>query len=131
MREHDVLIFLLSLAVLDREENAPTGLGDEVAVPHAVVPGLDRTLLAVGFAPHGIDFNAPDEIASKIVFLLLMPPRAHDQEVRILAQIARAVIDPVARERLLRAASVDDVCTVLSERDRVEAPSSRASLVDV
>ncbi len=118
-------------AVLDREEDAPTGLGDEVAVPHAVVTGLDHTLLAVGFAPGGIDFNAPDEIASKIVFLLLMPPRAHDQEVRILAQIARVGIDPVARERLLSATSVDDVCAILSEREPGESPSSRVSLVDI
>src|SRR5580704_6599439 len=47
-------------AVLDREATASTGLGDDVAVPHAVVPGLDRPLVALGLAPHGVDFNASD-----------------------------------------------------------------------
>jgi mannitol/fructose-specific phosphotransferase system IIA component (Ntr-type) len=118
--------------VLDREADAPTGLGDEVAVPHAVVPGLELPLLALGFAPQGIDFNAPDGIPSKIVFLLLMPPRAHDQEVRILAQIARAVIEPAGRERLLRAESVADVCALFAESEqRVGARSRRASLADI
>jgi Kef-type K+ transport system membrane component KefB/mannitol/fructose-specific phosphotransferase system IIA component len=118
-------------AVLDREGVASTGLGDEVALPHAVVAGLDRPLLALGFAPDGIDFNAPDGVASKIVFLLLMPTRAHDREVRILAQIASAVIEPIARERLIRAASIDDVCAVLSEHERPpESLAARASLVD-
>jgi Kef-type K+ transport system membrane component KefB/mannitol/fructose-specific phosphotransferase system IIA component (Ntr-type) len=118
-------------AVLARERDASTGLGDEVAVPHAIVPGLDRPLLALGFAPSGIDFNAPDEMPSKIVFLLLMPPRAHDQEVRILAQIARGVLEPGARERLLRAASVDDVCATLSTHAQVELRAARGSLADL
>ncbi len=118
-------------AVLDREGDAPTGLGDEVALPHAVLAGLDRPLLALGFAPGGIDFNAPDGVPSKIVFLMLMPPRAHEQEVRILAQIARAAIEPVVRERLLRAASIDDVCAVLNERERnLDSLTGRASLAD-
>jgi Kef-type K+ transport system membrane component KefB/mannitol/fructose-specific phosphotransferase system IIA component (Ntr-type) len=119
-------------AVLDREAVASTGLGDEVAVPHAVIAGLDRPLLALGFAPDGIDFNAPDGATSKIVFLLLMPPRAHDLEVRILARIARAVIEPRARERLLKATSLAEVYALLSEhRPRAESISRRASLADI
>jgi Kef-type K+ transport system membrane component KefB/mannitol/fructose-specific phosphotransferase system IIA component (Ntr-type) len=117
-------------AVLDREADASTGLGDEVAVPHAVVAGLDRPVLALGCAPTGIDFNAPDGVPSRIVFLLLMPPRAHDQEVRILAQIARAVVDPVARARLLGAASLNDACALLSDERRADVPTPRASLAD-
>jgi Kef-type K+ transport system membrane component KefB/mannitol/fructose-specific phosphotransferase system IIA component (Ntr-type) len=84
-------------AVLDRERIAPTGLGDEVAIPHAAVEGLTKPLLALGLSPAGIDFDAPDGRAAKIVFLLLMPPKAYEREVRILASIARAVFDDRAR----------------------------------
>jgi mannitol/fructose-specific phosphotransferase system IIA component (Ntr-type) len=120
-------------AVLEREATASTGLGDEVAVPHATVAGLPRPLLALGFSARGLDFNAPDGRPSRIVFLLLMPPRAQDQEVRILAQIARAVITPASRERLLAAKSLPDVLTLLSEaRPRAESMRPRrASLADI
>lgn len=120
-------------AVLDREAIAPTGLGDEVAVPHAVLAGLSRPVLAVGFAHRGVDFNASDGTPAKIVFLLLMPPRAHDQEVRILAAIARASIQSAARERLLGAASLNEVLALLSEnRPRLSSrPARRASLADI
>jgi Kef-type K+ transport system membrane component KefB/mannitol/fructose-specific phosphotransferase system IIA component (Ntr-type) len=101
-------------AVVDREAIAPTGLGDEVAVPHAVIAGLSRPVVALGFAPRGVDFNAPDGLPAKIVFLLLMPPRAHDQEVRILAAIASAAIEAPARERLLAARSMNEVLALLS-----------------
>jgi Kef-type K+ transport system membrane component KefB/mannitol/fructose-specific phosphotransferase system IIA component (Ntr-type) len=120
-------------AVVEREAVAPTGLGNEVAVPHAVIAGLSRPMLALGFAPAGIDFNAPDGGVAKLVFLLLMPPRAQDQEVRILASIARAVIEEDARKRLLLARSLPELLTLVSEH-RPRAGSitpRRASLADI
>ncbi len=104
-------------AVLEREATASTSLGHAVAVPHSVVADLGRPLLAIGLSPEGVDFNAPDGESTKIIFLLLVPPRAHDQEVRILAQIARAVIEPSARSRFLDAHSLDEVVALVS-RDR-------------
>jgi Kef-type K+ transport system membrane component KefB/mannitol/fructose-specific phosphotransferase system IIA component (Ntr-type) len=120
-------------AVLDRESTASTGLGDEVAVPHAAVAGLPRPMLALGFAPGGVDFNAPDGQGAKLVFLLLMPPRAQDQEVRILAQIARAAIAPDSRRRLLEARSQNELLALLSaHRPPAESISQRhASLADI
>lgn len=120
-------------AVLEREATAPTGLGDEVAVPHTVIAGLAKPLMALGFSPEGIDFNAPDGQPARVVFLLLMPPRAHDQEVRILAQIARAVIEPAARARLLQAKSLNEVLALVSEhRPKAESMTRpRASLADI
>jgi Kef-type K+ transport system membrane component KefB/mannitol/fructose-specific phosphotransferase system IIA component (Ntr-type) len=121
-------------AVLEREATASTGLGDGVAVPHAVVPGLNRPLVALGLAPEGVDFNAHDGQLSKIVFLLLIPPRAHDQEVRILAQIARSAIEPASRERMLAARSLGDVLRVISDATAAAPPSAkrpRASLADI
>jgi fructose PTS system EIIBC or EIIC component len=90
-------------------------------------------LLALGFAPAGVDFDAPDGAPAKLVFLLLMPPRSHDQEVRILAAIARAAIEPAARARLLAAKSIHEVFALLSEH-RPRNPSMRsrrASLADI
>jgi Kef-type K+ transport system membrane component KefB/mannitol/fructose-specific phosphotransferase system IIA component (Ntr-type) len=118
-------------AVADREALASTGLGDQVAVPHAVVPGLSRPILALGFAPHGVDFNAPDGQPAKLIFLLLMPPRAQDQEVRILAQIARAAIEPRSRERLLASRTVGEILALLSSDSSEPRRPGRASLADI
>jgi Kef-type K+ transport system membrane component KefB/mannitol/fructose-specific phosphotransferase system IIA component (Ntr-type) len=102
-------------AVLERELVAATGLGDEVAIPHAAVEGLDRPLLALGRAPGGIDFDAPDGRPARIVFLLLIPPNAYEEEVRILASIARSTYDALAREELAAASGIDEVTRVLAQ----------------
>jgi Kef-type K+ transport system membrane component KefB/mannitol/fructose-specific phosphotransferase system IIA component (Ntr-type) len=102
-------------AVLERELVAATGLGDEVAIPHAAVEGLDKPLLALGRSPQGIDFDAPDGQPARFVFLLLIPPKEYDEEVRILASIARATYDARARNELVAANGIEEVTRVLSE----------------
>ncbi|MDP9035292.1 MAG: cation:proton antiporter [Myxococcota bacterium] len=112
-------------AVLERELVAATGLGDEVAIPHAVVEGLERPLLALGCAPRGIDFDAPDGRSARFVFLLLIPPRAYEEEVRILASIARATFDARAREELIAATGIDEVTRVLAQSAKRTRESMR------
>jgi hypothetical protein len=61
-----------------------------------------------------------------------MPPRAHDQEVRILAQIAKAAIEPAGRARLLESKSLHEVLALVSSlRPRAESMPRRASLADI
>ena len=104
--------------VLEREQVAPTGLGDEVAVPHAAVEGLKEPMLALGLAPDGVDFDAPDGRPATIVFLLLLAPGRFEEEVRVLASIARSVIDERARQELMRAKGVEEVLELLAESSR-------------
>ena len=122
-------------AVLERERMASTGLGDEVAIPHAAVEGLKEPVLALGRAMHGIDFDAPDGRPARIVFLLMMPPHAFEQEVRVLASIARSVFDEAAREALLGAPDTAAVLRVLGQSAARVAVSQHgpraASLADM
>jgi Kef-type K+ transport system membrane component KefB/mannitol/fructose-specific phosphotransferase system IIA component (Ntr-type) len=112
-------------AVLERELVAATGLGDEVAIPHAAVEGLERPLLALGRSTHGIDFDAPDGRPARFVFLLLIPPKAYEGEVRILASIARATYDEKARANLVAASGIEEVTRVLSESAKRTRESQR------
>jgi Kef-type K+ transport system membrane component KefB/mannitol/fructose-specific phosphotransferase system IIA component len=122
-------------SVLERELMAPTGLGDEVAIPHAAVEGLTEPILALGRAPQGIDFDAPDGRPARIVFLLLMPPRAYEMEVRILASIARSIFDGRARTDLMDAGDAEDVFRVIGQSARRTEEKSHgpraASLADL
>ncbi len=103
------------IAVLERELVAPTGLGDEVAIPHAPIEGLSRPIVALGLSKEGIDFDAPDGRASHIIFLLLLPPKAFEREVRVLACLARSVFDEAARDALLATTTSDEALRCLHE----------------
>jgi Kef-type K+ transport system membrane component KefB/mannitol/fructose-specific phosphotransferase system IIA component (Ntr-type) len=117
-------------AVLERELVAATGLGDEVAIPHAAVEGLDKPMLALGRSTRGIDFDAPDGRPARFVFLLLIPAKEYDEEVKILASIARATFDARAREELGAATGIDEVTRVLSQSAKRLRESQRPSRPD-
>ena len=123
------------ISVLERELVAPTGLGDDVAIPHAAVEGLTKPVVALGLSPTGIDFDAPDGRPARIVFLLLLPPRAYEEEVRVLAALSRSVFDETAREALLGATSLEEAVRCLDEHGRRiagQAPGVRIpSLADI
>jgi Kef-type K+ transport system membrane component KefB/mannitol/fructose-specific phosphotransferase system IIA component (Ntr-type) len=121
-------------AVLERERTAPTGLGDEVAIPHASVEGLTKPIVALGVSPDGIDFDAPDGRPARLVFLLLMPPKAYEKEVHILASIARAVFDESARALVLRAGTALEATDALAknaERVRGSQRPRASTLADM
>ena len=112
-----------TIAVLERELIAPTGLGDDVAIPHAQVPGLTKPAVALGLAPDGIDFDSPDGQPARIVFLLLLPPKAYEREVRVLSNLARSVFDVKARQLLSRTTTLEEAAQALAEStERLRPP---------
>jgi Kef-type K+ transport system membrane component KefB len=100
--------------VLEREALSGTGVGEGVAIPHAEVPGLDRPWLAFARVSEGLDFDAPDGEAVRLVFLLLMPPRDYDRHIQLLSEIARLLTQDEVRRAL---ASARDAAAVLGALD--------------
>ena len=96
-------------AVLDREKAGSTGCGSGVAVPHARMQGIDRTVLALGLSKSGIDFGALDGLPVKIFFLIVGPQEAPEVYLRLLSQIAGLIKEEEFREALLSCESSTEV----------------------
>jgi len=93
----------LVAAVRAREETAGTALGNGLAVPHARLPGLARPVVVAGRAHGDVEWNAPDGLPVHLAFLILTPPEPSDLQVQILAGLARGLVRPEARERVMAA----------------------------
>ena len=46
--------------VHQREEKGSTGIGNQIAIPHSEVPGLDDFIIALATSQKGVDFEAID-----------------------------------------------------------------------
>lgn len=75
--------------LVEREETASTALGGGIALPHARTLSSPDARLAVARLAPPVDFNAPDSIPVDLVFLLVGPPEAPGEHVRLLAAIAK------------------------------------------
>lgn len=89
----------VSIAVMTREAQGPTGLGERIAVPHARLDALDRPVVAVGLSRSGIDFDAPDGLPAQLIFLILTPQNDDGAQVEILADIARTFRHEETRQK--------------------------------
>ena len=96
-------------AVVDRltetEDRHTTVIGNGVAIPHATVDGLSRTLLMVAVAKHPIQFGPVEVELCSVFFVLLSPLNRGGEHVRLLARIARLASNPVTVEQLRTADS--------------------------
>lgn len=96
----------------DREKRGPTVFGNGVAIPHAIVEGLERVLCVIARIPEGVDFNVDGEEPVNIVFMILSPPEKSGENLVLLAKIARLVSKG---EFISRIANINDAGDVYSE----------------
>ena len=97
-----------------------------MAIPHAAVEGLDAPAPGPrSLAPRASTSTRPDGRPARLVFLLLIPPKAYEEEVRILASIARATYDARSREELLAASGLEEVTRVLAQSAKRTRESMR------
>src|SRR5664279_5649843 len=71
--------------LLKREELGCTGVGGGVAIPHARLPDLQRPYGLLAKLKQPIEFDAIDEQAVDIVFVLLLPANAENGQLGALA----------------------------------------------
>ncbi|MDG4531390.1 fructose-specific PTS transporter subunit EIIC [Streptomyces sp. AV19] len=102
--------------VLRREGRGTTGFGAGVAIPHAWSDAVEAPVVAFARSEAGVAWGSPDGTAARLLFLIAVPRgAAADEHLRILAALARRLMDPGFRRRLTGAVGVGAILGVLSE----------------
>lgn len=83
-----------------RERLGSTALGDSVAMPHARLPGLERTVGAFLRLEDGVEFDAPDGKPVDLLFGLIVPSGSSDEELKELRDLVKKLRDPELRDQL-------------------------------
>jgi mannitol/fructose-specific phosphotransferase system IIA component (Ntr-type) len=107
-------------AVMERERVMSTGIGRAVAIPHGKTEAIEGILGAFGRTAAPVPFDAIDGEPVQLCFLIVSEPRTTGPHIRTLAQISRVLNDPVCKEALLRAETIEDVLTVFREDEERE-----------
>ncbi|MDX2127492.1 MAG: PTS sugar transporter subunit IIA [Chloroherpetonaceae bacterium] len=109
----------LRFDVLKREKDAPTGIGNGVALPHAKTKAVTAPVVALSILSKPIDYGSSDNEPVKIVFLLAVPENLAILHLKFLSQIAKTVQQPEMRLRLSSAQSIEDILFILTEKEKV------------
>jgi PTS system nitrogen regulatory IIA component len=100
-----------------REAQQTTGVGGGLALPHAELRGLEKTVVVVARPSVAVDFGAPDGESVDLLFLLLSPPGVAGEHLRLLARLARIFEPGPVRARLRGATGPGELLARLLEED--------------
>jgi PTS system nitrogen regulatory IIA component len=98
-----------------RERLGSTALGHGVALPHARVAGLPRSVAVLVRTRQPIAFGAPDGRPVGMFLVLLVPAQAADQHLKLIAEAAARFNDPSFRASLRNAVGPADVARLFAE----------------
>ena len=107
----------LLTALIEREKLGSTGIGENMAIPHAKSDEIDKILIVFARSLSGIEFESLDQRPVHFICLLLAPTNSTGPHLIALARIARLFKSKTLREKILKAHGSDNIYSVLIEED--------------
>jgi len=104
--------------VLKREKEMSTGIGKQIALPHAKTEAVSSPVLALATLKSRINFDSIDNEPVQIIFLLATPEEMLAEHLKLLGRITRLAGREDVRERLLSASSVTEVLALFREEEK-------------
>jgi CBS domain containing-hemolysin-like protein/mannitol/fructose-specific phosphotransferase system IIA component (Ntr-type) len=111
--------------VLQRERQMSTGVGQGLALPHARLENLPRTLIAYGYAPEPLACDSIDGQPVHHVFLILTPLDKPREQLRSLARLSMLYASDVVSQGLAEARDPAAVYELLQAADSFTPMQSR------
>lgn len=100
-------------AVLEREKLVTTGVGYNVAFPHAKTKAVRGVVIAFGRKKEGVDFEAMDRKPVNLFFLIAAPEDAIGAHLNVMAKLSFLMKSEKNRQKLLKAKYKEDLIEVL------------------
>ncbi|HJN02715.1 MAG: PTS sugar transporter subunit IIA [Nitrospinota bacterium] len=103
--------------LLEREKLGSTGIGENVAIPHAKMKGLNQIIAAFGISKNGVEFDSLDQKPVNFIFVLLAPENATGTHLKALARISRLLKNQELKSNLLKASNREDIYNIILNED--------------
>jgi len=110
----------VTAALLAREAQATTGIGNGVAFPHARIKGIKEPVGAIGCSAEGIDFNSLDGKPVNMVVLLLSNPEDPAEHLEAMEAVFRHVQRQAFRDELRTCHAQQEIVDLMRRADELE-----------
>ena len=104
-------------AVLDREKQSTTGIGDGIAIPHAKTNAVKEPAIVFGRSRAGVDYQAFDGEPSYLFFMIAATEGANNTHLEALSKLSTILMKQEVRDQLLKASSTKEVLAIIDHYD--------------
>ncbi len=109
-------------AILKRESESTTAIGEGLAVPHAKTSAAKHPGLAAITVPDGVDYDAPDGQPATLLFMIAAPEGAGDAHLEILSRLMVMLMDPDCGAALRAAKTPEEFLDIINKQEAAKYP---------
>ena len=95
--------------LLDREKSVSSRIAPTIALPHALLPGYGKQIIAVGYSPAGVPWDSPEQPPVNLIVVSLCDERQASRHIHMLGEIAHVLSAPSLLDRISSAGSAEEV----------------------
>lgn len=104
-------------ALIARERLGTTAVGNGIAIPHARFSKLPHLFSVFIRMQDPVAFEAPDDKAVDLIFVLLAPAEGNAEHLRAMARVSRLLRDGHCCNKLRQAVTADVIYNLLTAQD--------------
>ncbi len=104
--------------IMEREKSMSTGMGMEIAMPHARTESVSNLTALVAVSSDGVEFEALDGKPVKIFVLILSPKQDSGPHLQFLAAMSKVLCSEETREKIIQSESAHDLYRIIEETVR-------------
>lgn len=115
---HYITLDELKESVHKREKEITTGIGNNLAIPHAIIDGGPRIMGVIGISQNGLDFDSIDDEPVHFIIMIATPQDSYDLHLNVLAHVAKIFgHERHIKEKLLSAKTPAEVFEILQSEE--------------
>jgi PTS system fructose-specific IIC component len=104
-------------AILAREAQGSTGIGEGIAIPHAKTKAVKTPAICFGRSLKGIDYESLDGQPAHLFFMIAAPEGANETHLETLSRLSMLLMDQDFREKLNQARTVEEVIDLINSKE--------------
>lgn len=104
-------------AILARENQSTTGIGEGIAIPHAKTNAVKSPAIAFGRSKTGINYESLDGQPAHLFFMIAASEGANNEHLQTLSRLSSFLMDMNFRNKLENALTIDEVLEAINEKE--------------
>ncbi|OJE41055.1 PTS fructose transporter subunit IIC [Bacillus proteolyticus] len=104
-------------AILKRESQSTTGIGEGIAIPHAKTRVVKQPSICFGRSVSGINYESLDGQPAHLFFMIAASEGANNTHLETLSRLSTLLMDEGFRKRLLEAKDEDELLRLFDEKE--------------
>ncbi|GED28757.1 PTS system fructose-specific EIIABC component [Brevibacillus agri] len=105
-------------AILAREAQGSTGIGEGIAIPHAKTAAVKTPAIAYGFSKEGVEFDSLDQQKAHLFFMIAATEDANQAHLATLALLSQMLMDESFRQELMKAETKERVLEIITNKEK-------------